>query len=343
MLNTDFRVLFVTNSLSGGGAERTTNILVNSLSQLGLSVALAPINAGPADLVTPKCQVFEIKRPAYGGPFSVIKSYIGLQRVISRWKPNIIVLNCDLPELLGSFLVGNFQLVVVEHSSTPWMQRLNLGKLVRQILKKRRSIWVGVSDHLSIWRIQDKPDYVIQNPVEIDAKLAKTFGGGISRLVFVGRLSLEKQPDWVVTLGKLTGLPVLFVGDGLLRKPLMLQAKRDSVVVDFKGFITDPWKLIAEGDLLIVPSAFEGDGLVVIEALIRKVPLLLNDIKAFRRFNLPEVNYCSGVDDFASRILKSQNASEEFIVNRNQIEAIVEKRSPSEAAYLWMQLISKVK
>jgi glycosyltransferase involved in cell wall biosynthesis len=343
MLNSEFRVLFVTNSLSGGGAERSTNILVNSLSQLGVSVALATINHGPQDFVIPKCQVFELKRPIYGGPLSVIRSYVRLQKVISVWKPNIIVLNCDLPELLGSFLFGNFQLIIVEHSSTPWMKRINLGKLIRQILKTRKSIWVAVSDHLSVWRVQDKPDFVIKNPVELDATIVKSFKGGISRLVFVGRLSVEKQPNWVLTLGRLTGLPVLFVGDGLLLEPLKLQAERESIFVDFTGFITDPWKLIKEGDLLIVPSAFEGDGLVVIEALIRNIPLLLNDIMAFRRFNLPEINYCSGIEEFATRIIRFQNVSEKFIVERTQIEAIIEKRSPSDAANLWMQLISKVK
>lgn len=343
MLTAHFRVLFVTNSLSGGGAERTTNILVNALNHAGVNVALATINSGPQDLIIPECPVFEFNRPLRAGVFSVINSYLNLQKVIRIWKPSIIVLNCALPELLGSLSLGSYRLIVVEHSTTPWMLRRNLGKVVRQVLKLRKSIWVAVSDHLAIWGVKDKPNYVIQNPVEHHSAIDKNLTGRISRLVFTGRLSVEKQPNWVISIAKLTQLSVLFVGDGLLKVPLALQGKEDSVSIDFSGFIADPWKLIEDGDLLIVPSAFEGDGLVVVEALIRKVPVLLNDISDFRRFNLPEINYCDGVGEFVSRILEFQKESKEFVVDSKEVARIVANRTPSHAAYLWMRLFSTVK
>ena len=96
------RVMFVTNSLSGGGAERATNILVNALTDLGVQVALVAINSGSRDLIEPKCQTFELKREWQGGLISVIATYFKLQRAIWKWKPDYLVLNCDIPEFLGS-------------------------------------------------------------------------------------------------------------------------------------------------------------------------------------------------------------------------------------------------
>ncbi len=55
------KVFFVTNSLSGGGAERATNTLVNALHSIGLDVSLITLNGGINDLVEPKRPVFNFE------------------------------------------------------------------------------------------------------------------------------------------------------------------------------------------------------------------------------------------------------------------------------------------
>lgn len=336
------RPLFVTNSLSGGGAERSTNIVVNALLENGVEVGLVTINDGPNDLVAPKCTVFELKRTIKGSFVSVFLAYINLRRVIKLWKPDFVIVNCDLPELLGSISFGKFNLIVLEHSSTPWANRVLFGRIVRRILKLRGVHWAAVSSHLSIWDVKLKPDYVIQNPILDPVDVHKKYSGQISRLVFIGRLSVEKQTSWIISLGKLTSLPVLIIGDGILRRDLETQAKVTSVPTEFLGFIEDPWKNIKNGDLLIVPSAFEGDGLVPIEAFKRNVPILLNDINDFRRFALPDLNYCRGIQGFADRILQFGFNSEKFIVPNSCVERNMANRSPSDAASRWIEILSKL-
>ena len=47
-------VAIVTNSLSGGGAERAMNLLADNLGKFeNFNVMLIPINAGPPDLIQP--------------------------------------------------------------------------------------------------------------------------------------------------------------------------------------------------------------------------------------------------------------------------------------------------
>ena len=87
--------MFVTNSLSGGGAERATNILVNALKNSGIQVSLVAINDGQRDLIEPTCEVFELHREWKGGLVSVFNAYIGIQKAIWRWRPDFLVLNCD--------------------------------------------------------------------------------------------------------------------------------------------------------------------------------------------------------------------------------------------------------
>lgn len=75
-----------------------------------------------------------------------------------------------------------------------------------------------------------------------------------------------------------------------------------SLQATFSGQVLNPWLAVQEGDLLVVPSKYEGDGLVVVEALHQKIPILIADIPEFRRFALPNSNYCKDVDHFVKQI-----------------------------------------
>jgi glycosyltransferase involved in cell wall biosynthesis len=334
--------MFVTNSLSGGGAERATNILVNALHDLGIKVALVPINDGVRDLVEPKCEIFELKRRWQGGIFTLFSAFISLQRTIWRWKPTIIVLNCDLPELLGSLSIGSHNLVAVEHATFPWTKRIQLGKIVRMLLEFRRVRWVSVSDHLSIWQSKQIAS-VIKNAVISQPKFIEKKSIQVERLNFVGRLSVEKQPSWLVEIAKKTNLPARIIGDGILMEDLQESCKKLNNLVEFLGYVSDPWDYFEDSDLLIVPSVFEGDGLVVVEALMRGIPILLSDIPDLRRFELPEINYCKSVDDFSRIILQNLVSIDKLKVSGDIVKNITSNRDPRIVAEQWTKLLKELR
>lgn len=335
------RVMFVTNSLSGGGAERATNILVNALKDSGAEVALVAVNDGVNDLVEPKCRVFELRRQWQGGIMTLISAYFALQISVWKWKPSVIVLNCDLPELLGSLLVGKRRLVAVEHATFPWTKRILLGKLVRKILELRKVRWVAVSEHLSIWQSKQIPN-VIKNPVITQSDLSDKQKILIKRINFVGRLSVEKQPSWLNEIVRETSLPARFIGDGILMQELQQSTKDLKSKVEFLGYVSNPWEYFEDSDILIVPSLFEGDGLVIIEAVLRGVPILLNDIPDLRRFQLPEINYCSNVNEFSQTIMSNLESAEKFIVSRDTVEVITSSRDPKFVANQWSDFLKEL-
>lgn len=101
-------VAIVTNSLSGGGAERAMNLLADNLGRFDeLNVLLIPINAGPRDLVNPSCGISEIVRVWNGGLWDTLKAFFRYQSVILKFKPEFLILNCDLPEFSRHLLSGN--------------------------------------------------------------------------------------------------------------------------------------------------------------------------------------------------------------------------------------------
>ena len=336
------RVMFVTNSLSGGGAERATNILVNTLSDSGNQVSLVTINDGPRDLIEPKCKVFELKRKWQGGFLSVLSAYFKLQRTIWKWKPEYVVLNCDIPEFLGSLTVGKHKLIAVEHATYPWLNRIQLGKLTRRILTARDTKWVAVSDHLSIWEIQPIPDISICNATILSEIGRRPSRGVIKRLNYVGRLSREKQPLWALKIAEQTKLPIRIYGDGLLKSELQEYASKNKIESDFAGFVSNPWTFFEEGDLLIVPSSFEGDGLVLIEAMGNKVPVIANDIPDLRRFNLEDSNYAATIEEFCNLIIDNLTRIEHFLPNEAVVSKILKERDPIKVAKKWNDFLSSM-
>lgn len=338
------RVMVVTNSLTGGGAERSMNLLVNELSSRGWPVSLVPINSSESDLVEPKCEVFPIQRNWRGGVLNSVTALWRFNRVARRWKPDILILNCDLPELFGALLMRRQKMVIVEHTTHPWVTRVNFGKVIRKILRVRRSSWVAVSSHLKIWPDSSEPRAVLQNaltPFEIGQhKIQKA--NFLKRLVYIGRLSPEKRPTWILEISAKSGLPAQVMGYGVLMPELQEQAKAANLDITFKGYVKEPWPALEAGDLLIVPSAWEGDGLVLIEALKANLPMLIADIPDFRRFGLPEENYCKTVDDFVANISDYANRLEELLVPEDMRESILASRSIKVVGDTWETFLKSI-
>ena len=110
----------------------------------------------------------------------------------------------------------------------------------------------------------------------------------------------------------------------------------------FRGQVSNPWQEIQAGDLLIVPSSTEGDGLVVLEGLGQGIPMLVADIPDFRRFSFSDVNYCVGLSDFVSRIEEFGNSAEKLKIPFEFANDILHERGLSTVADSWEAFINQL-
>jgi glycosyltransferase involved in cell wall biosynthesis len=332
----------VTNSVSGGGAEKAMNILANELYKRGFDISIIAINKSLFNLSEIKCNLFEIKRTWEGGIFDTIRSWFKFKNVIKNLKPDLLILNCDLPEFFGSILINKSKIICVEHSQYPWRTRPLFGKIIRGILRLKNVTWVSVSNHLSIWPNSLKPDKVILNPISESTPNLSVSGDLIKRLVFIGRLSWEKNPHEIIHVARLVNLPVLFIGDGVDKEEVSKIASTNKVEHKMIGFKEKPWELIESGDLLLVPSRYEGDGLVVVEALQRNIPLLISNIPEFLRFELPKHNYAGKDTDFSNMILTNKSNISKFKVSPSIVNKVLSQRDIETVCSSWSSLIHDI-
>lgn len=336
--------MFVTNSLTGGGAERAMNLAANELVAHGWTVASVPINSGSSDFVQLAGITFPLDRQWRGGLMNTIKAFIHFSVKVLKWKPDVLVVTCDLPELFGAFLPMRIRIVVVEEAKAPWGTRIGAGRLVRRILRARNANWVSASHHLKIWPQNSEPNQVILNALTNfgEEKVQNNFHPLEERLIFVGRMSPEKQPDWFIDVCKETKIPGRLFGTGLMAEDLEKEVCKTGIVFDFCGFVPNPWAFTDAKDLVIVPSASEGDGLVVVEAISAGLPILLSDIPEFRHFGLAEKHYCKNVSEFVERITEFKGRFGMLMVDEAHSRAILSNRSPANIGDSWHWYLENV-
>jgi glycosyltransferase involved in cell wall biosynthesis len=332
--------MIITNSLTGGGAERSMNLLANELFTRGWQISLVAINSGPDDLVAIKCEHICLERPWQASFVKTLRAFLKLRSFVKLGAPDYVILNCSLPELYGAFLPGKQKVVVVEHAPFPWGNRKVLGLIIRKILILRGAIWVAVSPHLEIWPRRIAPYQVIENPIAIRTKVNSKalHSSRIRRLIYIGRLSDEKQPEVFLNLLENLGIPGLIMGDGYLRAKLESRKKLDSIDVIFLGHVSNPWENVLPGDLLVVPSAWEGDGIVILEGVSHNMPILVSDITAFRNFGLNEINYCNRVEAFESKICTNLENVENLVIPKDISDRILRSRGLDSVTSKWEKL-----
>jgi len=331
-------VAIVTNSLTGGGAERAMNTLARELSQnAGFELLLIPINSGPDDLIDPNCRIIGIERTWRGSLLDSVKSYIRFQRVIHKFNPEVVILNCDLPEFLFAFTISKAKVIIVEHSTKSWQTRPFIGKLIWLSLRWRTAAVVRVSSRIGVRSPEPKVDLVISNPLpsEIVSRNRIKRNSQKVRLAFIGRLSEEKDPKLFCEIAAKSTLHSMLIGDGMMGSSL----KELYPFFDWLGPVPNPWDLIGQRDLLLLTSRYEGDGLVLLEAMANGIPVLARDTPDFRSFNLPEMNYFKDSQEALLKINQHTTKEKNFQLTQGLTESLLNSRNPKRIANDWSSLI----
>ena len=119
------------------------------------------------------------------------------------------------------------------------------------------------------------------------------------------------------------------------------RALHESIKASFLGWVKDPWSPVQAGDLLVVTSLFEGDGLIVIEGLAHGIPMLLRDISDLRRFNFPESNYAKDLDAFVLQCENFRQKLQDLCVPGEISTRILKDRSIEQIGALWESFLNQ--
>ncbi|WP_162917516.1 glycosyltransferase [Dongia deserti] len=279
------QVLFIINSLAGGGAERVMCTLLRAsqgeLRDHHFSLLLL-------DRETPAYDVPHwIEVEQLDCQHSLIRSVWSVYRAMRRLKPDLTVsflTRANVANVIAAGLLG-IRAIVSERVNTTSHLGRGIGAaiarfLVRATYPKARSVIAvsqGVADELhSAYSVPSERISVIANPIDLDEIRAQAEGGDPVAVqgpyaVTMGRLTQNKNFGMLIEAFARSGIPgkLVILGEGPERSPLSekIEALGLSGRIVMPGFSANPFPTLRRAAFYVSPSNAEGFPNSLLEAM----------------------------------------------------------------------------
>lgn len=288
-------VLHVINSLGIGGAEI---LLLNTTKALPdyKHIVVATGNDNGKLKFPDNVQIIELGCRGWKDLFRAVRR---LRQIINEKNPAIVHSHLYYSSLVAKLAcAASTPLAISLHNEmsrdlyfNKWYSLYNL--YIDRFTFKRWHKIIGVSrlvieDYQKYISTQTE-NFVLYNfvsPVFFDkTKENYNLSGGAVRLVAVGNLREQKNHELILdalALEKEINIHVDIYGAGHLKEALQKKIDSFSLPVTLKGNDYQISEVLPQYDGFIMPSAYEGFGISVAEAMAAGLPLLLSDLPIFR-------------------------------------------------------------
>ena len=285
------RVLFIINSLAGGGAERVmATLLAHSAPWHGrYEIALALLDDEPRAYPVPE----GITVHQFASRGSLARGTFALRRLLSDWRPDVALSFLTRANVAAWLARRNaMPLVISERVNTSAHLSHGLaGQLSRRMVALAYprvdhliAVSHGVADDLTAnFGVDRRKVTVLSNPVDlasIDASAAAAPEIEIDGpyVVAAGRLVENKNFALLIDAFVDARMPgkLVIIGEGPLRAELERHARErgaaDRIVL--AGFVRNPFPIMAKADLFVLSSNAEGFPNALVEAMALGKPVI---------------------------------------------------------------------
>ncbi|KAF5433463.1 Glycosyltransferase involved in cell wall bisynthesis [Candidatus Methanophagaceae archaeon] len=288
------KILHLISSLETGGKERLLIDICKANDYDGTSMAVVIISNAVddvmlSDLKSTGAKVIELKRKP-GGP--KLKYIYLIRNYIKGLKPQILHMHGDIEVFFGSLAslwVGN-KTVCTLHDINLWRASLK-GKITKRLAIRLIDKFIAISDSVKDdfmkgTSMNGKNIQVIPNGIPLQKFRRSEQSSDSSEIICVARLEYEKKGQDIlikaIAILKNDGIEChcKFVGEGESRQYLELLVKKYELTdnIEFLGNRSDVPELLANAGTFVLPSRYEGFGIVIIEAMGTGIPVIASKI-----------------------------------------------------------------
>jgi glycosyltransferase involved in cell wall biosynthesis len=218
-----------------------------------------------------------------------LTAQVALGRLLRRERPALVHVNAsDQGSGAAAFMASRFArgpLLTTLHNEIPGRSRAR--EAVSRAMLRANDQIIAVSDGVGgyLGRI-GLGHVVVKNgllPTQVDPRARERLGIGPDSFVVGGIGRLHHQKGWDVLCAAAPELhaqrpdiQIVIVGDGPLRDEL--EQTPGAEHVRFAGYAPDAASLLGAFDLLVMPSRYEGLGLVAIEGMFAGIPIVASRV-----------------------------------------------------------------
>jgi glycosyltransferase involved in cell wall biosynthesis len=292
------KVSFFMPGLYGGGAEDVVLKLAGGFSSRDVSVDLVVVKSeGELQVCVPSnVNLVDLDSDR------IATSLVPLIRYIRRARPRVLISTLtptNVISTLANIAAGwsTVNVLTEQNTKSTQLERRNLRARLFTMAAKFTYGWANqiiaasnrIADDLcSVVQFEREKIEVIHNPVfteEIHRKANEEvdhpwFRSDVEVLLGVGRLTPQKDfPTLIRTVARLRedrDVRLILLGEGEERSHLQDLCRELGIAdhVDLHGFVDNPIKYMARSDVFVLSSAWEGFGIVVVEALASGAPVV---------------------------------------------------------------------
>jgi len=296
-------VVYLVRQTAGGMQNHLLALVSNFKNKYKIAVIAPPNPQLKQRLAALNVPFYEIPLADNLKPLQDLVSVYQLRKLLKQLRPDILHIHGNKAALVGRLaLLGKKAppTVVTVHNFLIFQQAFfplkQMAAAVERFLMRKTTQLITVSEQLKVALIKDErlpgeKIKVIHNGIDLNNW--QTFNRwelrqklGLERETFVilavGRLVAWKGHSFLINalnsppLKAEKNIKLLIAGDGPLKKQLtQLVAEQGlSAKITFLGYVTNVPELMAASDLFVLPSVNEPFGLVLLEAMAAKLPII---------------------------------------------------------------------
>lgn len=215
------------------------------------------------------------------------------------------------------------------HNNTPWLKKIHpfVFAYLYAAIKTKKILIVSDSierEYIFSKVIKGKIQNVA-NPISCQDILDKSDQNNKKQydICFVGRLTDQKNPFLFLHIIKrlkkqYADLKAIMVGEGELRNDIQKRIESDGLSewITLVGFQKNPYEYMGKSKILLLPSKYEGYGLVAFEALTLGLPCVVADVGGLSSIVTAECGFlCRKEEEYLEGIkilLSDQSVYEDY-------------------------------
>ncbi len=290
------RIVFITNSIGFGGAEKMIAYVANGMSQRGHCVAVVNFESVGGEYINKHTQYFDKSISIYAfdgnksGKISRFQKIIFTRRVVREFEADVMVCFTMYPSFVGKIVhvLTGVPSIMSERGNPYVINKCNIFSLLELLVVNQSSGGVfqlkGAAEFYSE-RLQRRST-IIPNPIFINDKIEPVlFNEREKSIVSVGRLDnyqkrydvmiksfslfSKNHPEWIL---KLYGIGS---DEDVIKRWCVEEGVADKVL--FMGLTKQPMVDIRKAGMFLITSDYEGISNALLEAMALGLPCVSTD------------------------------------------------------------------
>ncbi|HEY2011506.1 MAG TPA: glycosyltransferase [Rhizomicrobium sp.] len=282
------RILIPLHDFARGGTEHIAIGLAKAWVDMGRDVTIlcGSIEGGLRDMVSGKVKVVPLEPPVRRGFLSRFRLARAIGKHLGAFRPDVIFLPGNFHALLANGLsaADPHPKIALKISNPPVPKGMPFASMVFRHLTRAVDGFAAMNSGLARElnaMLPERHVVTLRDPVYVTPAPRLQRQDGVQRILWIGRLEPQKDPELALQVIAAMSGPVhlTMLGDGALRGSLAqrIAAMGLGEKVALAGHVPRIESHLAEADVLLITSRYEGGPAVAVEALAAGVPVVSTD------------------------------------------------------------------